>query len=133
MMYSDTNLAELVLKGIADIEKAVNAPNPELDAKDREIAELDRQLEEMLQNSVIIENKLNSLIVAWKNKIFLFEQTPEKLQEILEREQKEADRLAEMVREKEAENRRLKALKESNRKRYAREKKERQEKIKKLK
>lgn len=56
MMHSESNLAELVLKGIAEIEKSLNKPDPTVAEKDKEVAELDVDFTEMLSKLVNVES-----------------------------------------------------------------------------
>lgn len=57
MMNSDVKLAEEVLKGIALIEDAAKNPDPVVEAKDKEIDELDKEFEDALGKLVNIEQK----------------------------------------------------------------------------
>lgn len=57
MMVSGPGLAEIVLKGIATVEDAIKKEDPVVAAKDKEIAELDKEFNETLSKLVNIEHE----------------------------------------------------------------------------
>lgn len=55
MLHSESGLADLVLKGIAQIEGTLKKPDPTVAEKDKEITELDKEFNETLGKLVNIE------------------------------------------------------------------------------
>lgn len=136
MMHSESNLAELVLKGIAEIEGTLNEPDKAVVEKDKQIAELDKDFTETLSKLVNIENESKARnfihIIHMDKKHFRFQQSGLELDQELERAQKEEEKLNKLVRERETELQRLKDIKVKNRQEYGRRKKEHRQKINQL-